>query len=73
MTVTKYETVHVFRPGCEQASEIWKSSDHVESSYEGLKFHGEASKFAASPRQPGIMGEKTFDNLSSPMSQDDSV
>ena len=57
----------------EQAYEIWKSSDHVESSYEGLKFHGEASKFAASPRQPGMTGEKAFDNFSSPMSQDDSV
>ena len=57
----------------EQASEIWKSSDHVESSYEGLKFHGEASKFAASPRQPGMAGQKAFDNFSSPMSQDDSV
>ena len=57
----------------EQASEIWKSSDHVESSYEGLKFHGEGSKFAASPRQPGMTGEKAFDNFASPMSQDDSV
>ena len=57
----------------EQASEIWKSSDNVESSYEGLKFHGEASKFAASPLQPGMAREKAFDNFSSPMSQDDCV
>ena len=56
-----------------QASEIWKSSDNVESSYEGLKFHGEASKFAASPRQPGMTWEKAFDNFASPMCQDDSV
>ena len=57
----------------EQASEIWKSSDHVESSYEGLKFDGETSKFTASPRQPGMKGEESFDNFSSPMSQDDCV
>ena len=57
----------------EQASEIRRSSDHVESSYEGLKVHGEASKFAASPRQPGMTREKAFDNFSSPMSQDDPV
>ena len=54
----------------EQAYDIWKSSDLVESSYEGLKFHGETSKFAASLRQPGMMEEKAFDNFSSPMSQD---
>ena len=57
----------------EQAYEIWKSSDHVESSYEGLKFHGETLKFAASPRQPGMTSKKSFDNFSSSMSQDDSV
>ena len=57
----------------EQASEIWKSSDHVESSYEGLEFHGETSKFAMSPWQPGMREEKDFDNFSSPMSQDDCV
>ena len=53
----------------EQAYEIWKSSEHVESSYEGLKFHGETSKFTTSPQQPGMMSNKAFDNLSSPMSQ----
>ena len=52
-----------------QTCEIWGRSVHVKSSYNSLFFHGEASKFAMSPRQQWLMKTHKFHNIASPRSK----